>query len=300
MIQSPIALTGLTLATPLLDESVAFYVERFGLHEVERSSDHVALASVAAPRPPVLLFREREARLIGLSFAVRDAGHLAAAHRELSVSHAPNAVRDDMFAVNDPDGTVITLHVGVDASRLDVAEPTDRPLFMSHVVINSRDPDRLIAFYRDALGLRISDRYERGLLTFMRCDQPQHHCVAISPGTSDGLNHFAMDCGNIDAVMRAISRMHAEGSQEVWGPGRHGPGGNVFCYFEDPTGFVPEFTCDVLQIEEDADWEPHEWKRTPENGNVWLSGGPTPRAAELMSGTAFPNGGAQLALSTTE
>ena len=162
-------------------------------------------------------------------------------------------------------------------------------------MLNSRDPDRLVAFYRDVMGLRVSDAYEMSSLVFMRCDQPQHHSVGISPGASDGLNHFAMDCGNVDAVMRGISRMRRTGQAEIWGPGRHGPGGNIFCYFEDPSGFVPEFTCDVLQIEDDAAWRPQEWKRTPENGNTWLSGGPTERAVALMSGAAFPNSPARSA-----
>ncbi len=299
--QPPIALTGLVLETPLLDETADFYVTGFGLAEVSRTADHVALGSLAAPRPPLVLRRAPEARLGGLSFAVRDAAALGEARSDLAAAGLdPGEIAADAFTIADPDGAILTLHVGADASIGTLPQPTDRPLFLSHVVLNSRRPDRLVGFYRDVLGLRISDCYEKSLLIFMRSDQPQHHCVGISPGATDGLNHFAMDCGNIDAVMRGVSRMHRMGSKEVWGPGRHGPGGNVFCYFEDPTGFVPEFTCDVLQIADDASWQPHEWKRTPENGNVWLSGGPTERAAELMSGAGFPSARARLALSTTE
>ncbi len=286
--QPPIALTGLVLDTPLLNETASFYVTDFGLAEAARGVDEVALASLAAARPPVVLRRAANAGFGGLSFAMPNLSSLSDLHRSLEAAGlAPDGIGEDTFEVRDPDGTPVTLHVGADVSAGPLPTPTDRPLFISHVVLNSRDPDRLVAFYRDALGLRVSDRYEKGLLTFMRCDQPQHHCLGVSPGMRNGLNHFAMDCGDLDAVMRGISRMHRLGRREVWGPGRHGPGGNIFCYFEDPTGFVPEFTCDVLQIEDDAAWEPHEWKRTPENGNVWLSGGPTERAAALMSGRDF-------------
>ena len=65
-----------------------------------------------------------------------------------------------------------------------------------------------------------------------------------------------MDCGSVDALMRGLSRMKALGHEPVWGPGRHGPGGNVFCYFEDPTGFVPEYTCEVIQIPADGRLRP--------------------------------------------
>jgi catechol 2,3-dioxygenase-like lactoylglutathione lyase family enzyme len=298
---SPIALTGVTLATPLLDETADFYVNRFGLAEGGRDVDEVRLTAVATIRPPVVLRRADTAGLAGLSFAMRSEDALVAAHAALAEAGlGPGAIATSAFTVDDPDGTPVTLHVGEDISIGTMPEQNDRPLFLSHVVLNSRDPERLVAFYCDHLGLRISDAYEKGLLMFMRCDQPQHHCLGISPGAGDGLNHFAMDCGTVDGVMRAISRMHRGGSMEVWGPGRHGPGGNVFCYFEDPTGFVPEFTCDVLQIEDDAAWQPQEWKRTPENGNTWLSGGPTERATALMSGSAFPNAAARATMVATE
>ena len=192
---------------------------------------------------------------------------------------------DRAFASIDPDGTTIVVQIADDPSRTQRAV-SDRPLFMSHVVLNSREPKRLAAFYQNVLGLEISDSYERDLLVFMRCDQPQHHCLGIAPSPSDGLNHFAVDCGNVDGLMRAVSRMRARGHDPIWGPGRHGPGGNIFCYFEGPDGIVPEFTCDLLQIGDEYHHQPKIWARTPENGNVWLSGGPSPRALELMSGEA--------------
>ena len=301
MMTPPIALTGLVLLTPLLEEMGAFYVEQFGLSELARGPDEISLGGSGTTIPPLVIRRAPKASLGGLSFAFRDAGRIDAAHRAIAdAGLAPSPVSNDRFTVLDSDGTQVILHVGDDVSVGKLPMPTDRPLFLSHVVLNSSDPERLVGFYRDVLGLRISDRYERGLLVFMRCDQPQHHCLGISPGAGNGLNHFAMECGNIDAVMRGTSRMRRTGAREVWGPGRHGPGGNVFCYFEDPTGFVPEYTCDVLQIEDDAAWQPREWQRTPENGNVWLSGGPSERAAALMSGTAFPNPIARSGLVTTE
>lgn len=288
--QAPLALTGISLATPLLEEAADFYVTSFGLAEARRSTDEIALTALATARPPVLLRRSETAGLAGLTFAVRGPDELEAAWCGLkNVGISCSRDSDGSLVVRDPDGTSITLHIGRDVSIGELPEPSDRPLFLSHIVLNSRDPDRLVAFYRDVLGLRISDAYEMNSLIFMRCDQPQHHSVGIASGASDGLNHFAMDCGDVDAVMRAISRMRRMGQTEIWGPGRHGPGGNIFCYFEDPSGFVPEFTCDVLQIEDDASWRPQEWKRTPENGNTWLSGGPTERAVALMSGAAFPN-----------
>ena len=82
--------------------------------------------------------------------------------------------------------------------------------------------------------------------------------------------------------------MQKLGFKPLWGPGRHGPGGNVFCYFEDPSGLVCEFTCELFQIEDEASWIAKEWERTADNGNVWGTGGPSQRAIDLMSGRRAP------------
>jgi catechol 2,3-dioxygenase-like lactoylglutathione lyase family enzyme len=225
------------------------------------------------------------AKLVELHFVYSTADSFLAA---LAAHQSAGRVVDsgpEWFSLRDPHGVALVCATGVPASTEMARRHADsRPLFLSHLVINSSNAAACIDFYRDVLGLIVSDAYECGLLTFMRADQPQHHCVGISPAVADGLNHFAMDCGTVDAVMRSVGRMHGANLPPVWGPGRHGPGGNVFAYFEDPNGMVAEFTCDVMQIDQSADHIPQIWARTPENGNVWGTGGPSERAVALMAG----------------
>ena len=45
--------------------------------------------------------------------------------------------------------------------------------------------------------------YEQDTLTFLRCAQPQHHCIGIGAAEKPGLNHFSFECGSIDGVMEA-------------------------------------------------------------------------------------------------
>ena len=278
-------LRSLTLATPKLDESAAYYTSAYGLQVARRTDDAVTLASKQGG-PDLLVIRRAETpHFVGLSLAVRTADSVREAAdtlraRGLTVrtGETPNSI-----GIVDPDGNAIELtHDETEPSG--VARSDGMPLHISHVVLNSPDPDRLTAFFTDVLGFTIADRYENKLLNFLRCDQPQHHCIGISPGTGGHLNHFSMECGSIDAVMKGIGRMQKGGYTPIWGPGRHGPGGNVFCYFEDPSGFVAEFTTDVIQITEPANWVAKEWARVPEVANVWQTGGPSPRAMELMGG----------------
>ena len=279
------------LATPELEASTAFYTAGFGLR-ARGERDGVRAFSGARSEDAVLRLEAADRpRMVGLTFALADAAALARAREALGAAGLeagagdPDDASGVSFSVTDPDGRRIAF--AVDAGAPDEAPVEDgRPLFVSHAVLNSPDAPRLSAFYTATLGLGLADRYEKGLLDFLRVDQPQHHCLGVSPAERASLNHFSVDVGSIDALMRGIGRMKQAGHEPIWGPGRHGPGGNVFCYFEDPAGFVAELTCEVGKIADDAAWEAKEWPRVPEVANVWLTGGPTPRAIALMGGEA--------------
>ena len=292
---SPIAsLLGIALDTTRLAAMTDFYTSAFGLTPLERSDQAAALRGDAGDQPQLRLRQAPRRGLAGLLFAMRsqadiDSSAASLAHSGIELVEAPGGGPEGYgFAIRDPDGT--TLRFVAKAETAPEAAAKESPLFLSHVVLNSPDTAALVAFYTDVLGFTVSDAYERELLTFLRCDQPQHHCIGISPGETAGLNHFAMDCGDVDTLMRCFGRMQQLGHVPVWGPGRHGPGGNIFCYYQDPDQFVPEFTCDVLQIRDPQAWQAREWARTPANGNVWGTGAPTPRAIELMSGLVETGG----------
>jgi catechol 2,3-dioxygenase-like lactoylglutathione lyase family enzyme len=277
-------LTGIELETPRWERSISFYVDHFGLEIAQRGHNFVSLKGTGHQTRQVTLVAGLRARLRGLQFEMHpssDLRHYSQALRARGI--ACEELSPISLSFSDPDGTRIGLICDPQWEAEQESATGERPIFLSHVVVNSPDPARLLAFYVDTLGLRVSDMYEKGLLTFLRCDQPQHHCLGISPASSSGLNHFAMDCGSIDAVMMGLGRMKRGGFEPIWGPGRHRPGGNVFCYFEDPSGFVAEFTCGLLSIPAGDHWTPTEWPRTPDNANSWGTGGPTPRAIKLMS-----------------
>jgi catechol 2,3-dioxygenase-like lactoylglutathione lyase family enzyme len=283
------ALAGVTLETPNLEAMSNFYTASFGLAPISKSETTIRLKGLSGSTPQLTLKAASHSRLVGITLAMRSREDIDAAAQDLcsagvTIVEEPHGTSGDyQFSINDPDCNIVTF-VEIPDDATGSARVSDRPLFISHVVLNSLQAPAMTAFYTSMLGFTVTDTYENGLLTFLRCDQPQHHCIGISPGESAGLNHFAMDCGNVDALMKSVGRMQRLGHTPIWGPGRHGPGGNIFCYYQDPDGFVPELTCDVLQIEDPTAWQPREWPRTATTGNTWGTGGPTPRAVELMSG----------------
>lgn len=181
----------------------------------------------------------------------------------------------------DPEGRLV--EVSADVATHEAIAPGTRPGpdRLSHIVLNSVSLPASVDFYTSLLGFKISDSYENDLMVFLRCNQ-LHHCLVLAPGEWTSLNHVAFEVASADEVMKALGRMRKAGVDTVWGPGRHGPGGNVFCYFVDPVGNVIEYTAELLEL--DDAWQPQVWRRTPENADVWgTSGGITPEVIAAMS-----------------
>lgn len=143
----------------------------------------------------------------------------------------------------------------------------DRPSELSHVVLNTSDADAAERFAVETLGFKVSDRTRQ--MTFVRCNR-KHHCLAYVRAGASSLNHIAFEMPSLEAVMRGIGRLRDAGYPVVWGPGRHGPGNNVFGYFIGPHGGVIEYTAEVEEVGEDYKvGGPDDWKWPPGRIDHW-------------------------------
>jgi catechol 2,3-dioxygenase-like lactoylglutathione lyase family enzyme len=143
----------------------------------------------------------------------------------------------------------------------------DQPVQLSHVVLNCADVDAAERFANEKLGFRTSDRTAH--MTFVRCNRT-HHCIAFARGGYSSLNHIAFEMRDLDGVMRGIGRLRDAGYECTWGPGRHGPGNNVFGYFVAPFGANIEYTSEVEQVGDDYRvGSPADWKWPPGRIDQW-------------------------------
>ncbi len=160
------------------------------------------------------------------------------------------------FCVTGPEGEPYRF---ISESEPVAALPADRarPLHLSHVALNSRDRETATRMMVEVFGFRLSDRTR--VMNFVRCDDT-HHCIAYADNEGCSLNHVAFEMIDTDAVMRGMGRLKEAGSPTVWGPGRHGPGNNVFSYFVAPFGACIEYTAEVQRVGDNyrvgapADW----------------------------------------------
>ncbi|WP_328877335.1 VOC family protein [Streptomyces sp. NBC_00299] len=285
------ALRSVELLTPEFTQATDFYEEVWGLEVVEAEPGTSWLRGTGDEHHALQLTRADRIGLGRLAFAVATPAEIDDGARRLEARGiTPVCGPGPLDQVgggyglrfHDIDGRLIELSAetwAVTARGRDGAVPVG----VTHAVLNTPDIDASVAFYRDVLGMRVSDWSEHQM-AFLRCNA-DHHCIAFNQAPWVSLNHVAYEMSSVDHFMRGLGRLRHHGVTPEWGPGRHGPGNNTFSYFTDPTGLVCEYTSEVAQVVEDA-WICKVWRRTPELSDVWgTAGPPSPQIRAHMAGT---------------
>lgn len=232
-------------------------------------------------RQITLRARSREALDVVQAHAVAGGATLIAAPHALTRDPAGGIG----LKFSDPHGRVFQVVHG--DARNDAAPPVkDRPIRLTHAVLNTHAVEETQAFLEQALGFRLADR--TGIMAFMNCDR-DHHTLALGISDNDALNHIAFLMPDFESVMRGGGRMKDAGFPIQWGPGRHGPGNNLFNYFIDPFGVVIEYTAEVEQIDEAyVSHGPEHWKWPPGRIDQWgISPAPGPTLKDAQRRILF-------------
>jgi catechol 2,3-dioxygenase-like lactoylglutathione lyase family enzyme len=250
-----VRLRSVELRVPDASQSAEFLERLWGLREVpggaktryfRGTGDHPYLVSLtAAPAAGI--------EAVTFSGSSDEIQHLRKRNEKVTEIESPHGCG---IQAEGPDGQRYRF---VTESKTD-PEPADarRPVQLSHVVLNTRDSEACERFAVEKLGMRVSDRTR--LMRFLRCNR-KHHSLAYVNSEVSSLHHIAFEMPDLDAVMNGIGRLREAGVPCVWGPGRHGPGNNVFGYFIAPFGGIVEYTAEVEEVGDDyrvggpADWQ---------------------------------------------
>lgn len=175
------------------------------------------------------------------------------------------------ISVRDPDGNSVVFGRARQspASQINAA-PLAR---LQHVVVGTLDIVRMVQFYKSVVGLRESDQVidEQGVLrtSFMRSDD-EHHSFAVFQSKVEGLDHHCYEVADWNGIRDWSDRLSAMSVPIEWGPGRHGPGNNLFAFFNDPDGNWVELSAE-LEIVTPA--RPvGKWKHEERTLNSWGRG----------------------------
>ena len=179
---------------------------------------------------------------------------------------------EDSFAINDPDGHQILF-----GRPQELPGPIDpKPGNLQHVVFATTNLNRIVSFYTDKLGFKISDivhEEDTGDQTacFLRSDQ-MHHTLAFFRAPEVKLDHFAHEasCWNdIRDWGDHFASLHVE---IVWGAGRHGAGNNLFIFVRDPDENNVEISAELetFTYEQEPRYWPHNNRALNLWGHAWM------------------------------
>lgn len=198
---------------------------------------------------------------------MQDAAHLAAYRRSLKATEdfVSSLFAEGAFSVADPDGRHVVFGLPREESSINGLASR-----LQHFVCATQRLPEMLEFYR-GLGMIESDRVLEGnelSAVFLRSD-PEHHSFAAFRAPESRPDHHCYETTGWLDIRDWADRMGRLRVPLWWGPGRHGPGNNLFFMIEDPDGHKVEFSAELELMPKDM--PPRTWPHEQRTLNLWGS-----------------------------
>ncbi len=256
------------LGSPAPQRLAAFYADAMAMEAADQPDGS---RLVRGPGRRVLFSPGPAQKLLHAGFAVRDAKGLAAlraraSRQALAPADADTALfKSGAFVVADPDGNKIIFGLAAE----EPAAPRRLRGPIQHLTLATRDVAAIEDFYAGKLGFGVSDRVlnEDGkvMTSFMRGNH-EHHNLACFYQDRQGIDHHSYEAGEWDTIRDWADHLAARGIRLMWGPGRHGPGNNLFIFIVDPDDNWIEISAELEVIH---DRPVKHWPHGEHTLNLW-------------------------------
>jgi catechol 2,3-dioxygenase-like lactoylglutathione lyase family enzyme len=203
------------------------------------------------------------------AFELQDTAHLEAYRRRCKPGPFSSPLFEEgAFALTDPDGRRVAFGLAKQAEA-----SNGLPGRLQHFVCATTHLPEMLEFYRN-LGMIESDRVleaDELSAVFLRSD-PEHHSFAAFRAPESRPDHHCYETTGWLDIRDWADRMGRLHIPLWWGPGRHGPGNNLFFMIEDPDGHKVEFSAELELMPKDMPhrtW-PHEQRTLNLWGSAWM------------------------------
>jgi catechol 2,3-dioxygenase-like lactoylglutathione lyase family enzyme len=170
------------------------------------------------------------------------------------------------FSILDPDDNQICFGILSDNEKSSF-DGINGPL--QHVTFSSFDVEAFQEFYEKKLGFQVTDRVVKTDGTLATCfttSNHEHHTIACFRSDKKGIDHHSYEAGEWDHIKTWCDHFASHDIQLMWGPGRHGPGNNLFVFIEDADGNWIEISAEL----ETVHGRPiKNWPQTERTLNLW-------------------------------
>ncbi|OUR80773.1 hypothetical protein A9Q83_00030 [Alphaproteobacteria bacterium 46_93_T64] len=225
----------------------------------------------SGPERRIIVLAGTDRKLAYAGFTCLDADNLQEFHKYacdngVEIQENPSPwLCGNAFAVVDPDGNKVCFGLNSGEKILQ----TGLRGRLQHLTFATFDPDALVSFYHEKLGFRVTDRVfdEDGNLTgcFMTSTH-EHHTIACFKSNRQGIDHHCHEVIEWDTIRDWCDHFAGQHIKLVWGPGRHGPGNNLFAFIEDPDGNMIEVSAELEMVH---DRQVKDWIQEPRTLNLW-------------------------------
>jgi len=246
-----------------------------GVMDMKEEALSPELWLTSGPARQVLFSKGEAKKLSHAGFAVRDAESLEGLReRAERFGLTPQSVDTPLFqphafGVTDPDGNAI--YFGLAKSQMVRMMKVIRgPI--QHLTLATRDVQAIEDFYAGRLGFGVSDRVvsdEGKVMTCFMRGNHEHHNLACFYQERQGVDHHSYEAGEWDTIRDWSDHFAAHNVPLFWGPGRHGPGNNLFIFIEDPDGNWIEVSAELEVIH---DRPVKTWPHAERTLNLWGRG----------------------------
>ena len=271
-----------------LEEWADFGSRFLGLQRVDKSRS--TLAFRMDDRKQRLLVDADGGEGIGcMGWEVADASALAALAGRLDqagtkVAQGSRALADerhvrDLVVLHDPAGNRLEFFHGAETA----AEPfvpgrnisgfRTGPLGMGHVVLHVDSIDRVMPFYRELLGFRLSDFWLRPFRGYFMNVNQRHHSLAFIETGRNAAHHMMIELFSFDDVGQGYDLALGEEGRVATTLGRHTSDFITSFYSWTPSAFMVEYGWGARSIDV-ASWQAFERKEGPSmwgHDRAWLS-----------------------------
>jgi catechol-2,3-dioxygenase len=260
-----------------VEAMLAYYTNVLGMGLVDRESNGTTYLRNAADHHTIVLYPSQEhgLRHIGLQIDQQQTLMEVATHLrkqnvavEVQTDAQPGISRQLEFA--DPDGNILHLYARMEEA---IPHPSANGIAiekLGHIALTSHNVQRLTDFYQRVLGFRVSDWIE-DFFVFLRCGF-DHHTLNFFRSKRHKMHHIAFQLKDWPSIQQACDFLFQCRIPLLWGPGRHGPGHNIFTYHANPDQQIVELFAELdLMLDEDLGWfEPRPWHETfPQRPKIW-------------------------------
>jgi catechol 2,3-dioxygenase len=272
-IESPAHLYYLHVSSEDPARLAAFYREQMSMQETVDGNIRVLEGGTRA----AIISPGVSGQLVYPAYALRNEAALAALRARLASTGVATTPLDSplyhpgAFVVHDPQGRKTAYGLPTRALGED-----REPARLQHAVFQTTELDAVVDFYVNKVGFTISDEVVneedgRIMVVFMRSDN-EHHSLAFFRGSRNEWDHHCYETKEWNNIRDWGDKFAKLRIPIFFGPGRHGPGNNLFFMITDPDGNRLEISAEIDKVEVEASpgvW-PHDEYTLNSWGRAWI------------------------------